>query len=400
MTTQTPAGWYPDPYGSPQLRWWDGNQWTDATHPTDAPAGQDAAPAPQTGPSSPPAGTAPQGMAAPGTAPQGMAAPGTAPQSAVPQAVSVPPQGGTTAQFQQPQWGGAPGGMPAGPVGPGGAGGASQPPVQGYGAPAGHPAPAGSGKSRLPWILGGAGAVVLVAVIVVAAVFLVGADRTSTASSPTTRPSASATTQQPTPTPTPTPTPDLTTSPVPPPAQLPQPDGGRITDPVTGLSYDSPDDRWQVPQVNAPGPLGLTWTSGVVTMSHEDYDDKGSDWLGNIYTAELPDGFDYSGAESMKGTLATLLHAIEPVYYEPQHARDVVEDKALTIGGRPARQLTLELDFSRSSELYGWKWKKERVTFVLVDRGAGKRPALLYMSVPDNLDFSVTERVLKSLKIK
>ncbi|WP_449066602.1 DUF2510 domain-containing protein [Planomonospora algeriensis] len=47
MTTQTPAGWYPDPYGSPQLRWWDGSQWTDATHPLDAP------PAGQAGPSTP-----------------------------------------------------------------------------------------------------------------------------------------------------------------------------------------------------------------------------------------------------------------------------------------------------------------------------------------------------------
>ncbi|MGW1894875.1 phospholipid scramblase-related protein [Streptomyces sp. NPDC002004] len=42
MTTHsnTPAGWYPDPQGTPQLlRWWDGSQWTQHTSP-----GQGAAP--------------------------------------------------------------------------------------------------------------------------------------------------------------------------------------------------------------------------------------------------------------------------------------------------------------------------------------------------------------------
>lgn len=28
-TTQVPAGWYPDPLGLPQLRWWDNHTWTD-----------------------------------------------------------------------------------------------------------------------------------------------------------------------------------------------------------------------------------------------------------------------------------------------------------------------------------------------------------------------------------
>ena len=28
-----PAGWYPDPAGTPQQRWWDGHQWTDTLQP-------------------------------------------------------------------------------------------------------------------------------------------------------------------------------------------------------------------------------------------------------------------------------------------------------------------------------------------------------------------------------
>jgi hypothetical protein len=32
-TPAVPPGWYPDPYGMPCSRWWDGGQWTEATGP-------------------------------------------------------------------------------------------------------------------------------------------------------------------------------------------------------------------------------------------------------------------------------------------------------------------------------------------------------------------------------
>jgi hypothetical protein len=61
--------------------------------------------------------------------------------------------------------------------------------------------------------------------------------------------------------------------------------------------------------------------------------------------------------------------------------------------------LMFDLDFSRESEANGWKWKKERAAFVIVDRGTASPPALVYVSVPDNLDVSVANRVVKSLKL-
>ncbi|MFD8589380.1 phospholipid scramblase-related protein [Streptomyces sp. NPDC059637] len=65
--SNTPAGWYPDPYGSPGLRWWDGSRWTPHTHAGDAP--QQAAGAPVPEQHRPPADHAP-GQHSPAPGPQ------------------------------------------------------------------------------------------------------------------------------------------------------------------------------------------------------------------------------------------------------------------------------------------------------------------------------------------
>jgi Protein of unknown function (DUF2510) len=362
MTTQTPSGWYPDPYGSPLLRWWDGHQWTDATHQTDVPTGQGMPQGSQTGPfsSQPP----PMGQAA-------------APSPGEPTGT------GPTGQWNQQT-------MQQGPAGTGQPNGnTAQMPLPPYGVHPSGPPPRKSGP--LPWILGGGGALVLIVVIVVAAMYLINPDSRNEAGEPVTSrtppPSAS---REPSREPTPEPTPSQ--------SPPPQPVDGRITDPVTGLSYQIPEGPWQVPPSPGSG-LGFTWTSAAVATAHENFDGKGGNWVGNVLTGELPDQYGYQGVESMRSVAATLLQVVEPNFYSPPHRRKIVEDKAVKVSGKDARLFVFDLDFSEQSEANGWKWKRERAAFLIVDRGEGSRAALAYISVPDNLGISTVDKVIKSFKL-
>ncbi|GGK76249.1 hypothetical protein Sme01_52020 [Sphaerisporangium melleum] len=503
--TQTPAGWYPDPYGSPQLRWWDGTQWTDATHPLEATsaqgpvstgqwsrpegAGQPGGAPGQGGEApqdAPPSGTGPQ----PAPAPQQQATgqhpqPGAAPQDRPgtgPQHVPGPPQGsgpqqGTGpypqpgAQAPGPQQGTGPypqpgfappggpqqPGQPAGPAGPGGpygqqGGGPGGPtnvygqptgpygqPVSAYGqptgpyggpgAPGGGPQmPGGPGpwggpgsttqlpvpdfgpqgpppkkKSPLPWVLGGGAVAILLVVALVIALTFVNRSggRPTAADSPV--PSASAESSAPEVTPrleeTPAPDPSATDFP----AELPQPEGDQITDPRTGLSYEFPGSPWSVPKwedLNGngrPDPRVAVWSSAAQAMSQENFDGQGGNWVGTVASCALPQIFEYSGPKDLRKATAEFLIQYEKVFYSPPHNRKILKNEAIEVSGKKAWLLRLELDFGDIAKKQGWKFKKEQAALVLVDRG-GERPSLLYVSVPDNLDTSVINRVLDSLK--
>ncbi|WP_223167103.1 DUF2510 domain-containing protein [Nonomuraea sp. SYSU D8015] len=353
MTTQTPAGWYPDPYGEPQLRWWDGNQWTDATHAQEHGQAQ-----PQQQPASGPQ------------------------QQTRPDWTATPAN--PTLQYGRPTYGQSAYGQPTPPSqqwsGP-------QLPGPGYGPPPKQSNP-------LPWVFGGLAALVVVVLIAVAGIFYV--NRSNEAALPS--PSDTFEPQPPSNEP-PSSEPPSGRPPSQGAGQLPQPAGGRITDPQAGISFAVPEG-WKVPQaVNPPTPpptLQL-WTAGVDAVSQESFDGE-SDWMGNVYSGVLNELYPYSDVASMGDTAKAVFVDFSARYYSLPHESKIVADKAMKIGDRDGWVLQFELDFTKVSEQKGYKWKKENGAIVLMDRGSGERPTILYTSVPDNLGTDVVGKVLSSLK--
>ncbi|NUT12776.1 MAG: hypothetical protein HOQ38_20105, partial [Nonomuraea sp.] len=243
----------------------------------------------------------------------------------------------------------------------------------------------------LPWVFGGLAALVVVALIVVAGVFFINRGGSTPVASPTEE------TQ-----PLPTEEPPSSEPPTEPPSQgsgeLPQPQDGRVTDSQSGISYQVPDG-WKAPayaDINGTDPAQQSWTSGVQASSQENYEGD-NDWIGNVYAGPLAELVPYAGASGLEDTAKALFMQFSTQFYEPQHTTKIVQNKAMQIGDRQAWVLQFQLDFT-DAEKKGYKWKKENAAIVLMDRGSGQRPTLLYISVPDNLGADVANQVLGSLK--
>ncbi|NUR90945.1 MAG: hypothetical protein HOY71_43305, partial [Nonomuraea sp.] len=203
--------------------------------------------------------------------------------------------------------------------------------------------------------------------------------------------------------PLPTEEPPSSEPPTEPPSQgtgeLPQPQDGRINDTQSGISYKAPEG-WKVPgynDVNGTDPAQQSWTSGVQASSQENYEGD-NDWIGNVYAGPLAELVPYAGADGLEDTAKALFMQFSTQFYEPQHTTKIVQNKAMQIGDHKAWLLQFQLDFTAVAEKNGYKWKKENAAIVLMDRGSGQRPTLLYLSVPDNLGTDVADQVLGSLK--
>ena len=428
-----PSGWYPDPYGVPDLlRWWDGSTWTQHTHEGSAPQASDAAGTSldmtRIGEAS---GGAGAGAAAGGNAPNttiqrltpqpttvqpAVAARGPRDSTVVQPTVIQPPgaQAGTGHPGMSSSWPGAGPGQPGansswpdgGP--PGGYGGPPREDGDGTrvlevnesawtrpGGPGGYSGRHGTHQDqrRRRMILGGllaggtAVALVLIAIVV-----------NSLGSSP---PPATATTQNTTPPATSAPatptSPSPTASPAPSISTVP----GGVSDSISGLSYSLLASPWAN---GCPASLSnqqtATWTAGESALAGQvNSNGQQVNWYGEACSGPLPQQYGYNGVADLDAAATNLLNAIDGPYYGAlNHSRTQLASTPVSVSGHPGWEIKYLMTYPDAAS-QGLAWNSEEGAIVLADLGNGLPPSVFLVSVPSNLNVATVDAVVGSLTL-
>lgn len=436
-----PAGWYPDPYGVPDLlRWWDGSTWTQHTH-----QGSGDDPADDSGPAttidatgvSAPSATAVQAAvqlpSAEQTAldmlPLDDGGPGTRGADVT---VADPPGVSPLALTAGPGRAGSswPGAGLAGPASPAlvdpdadtNLPGAIPPvraehgtrvldvPRDGWGDPGapGHgpallPGYGGYGpgrdQRRRHLLMGGAlaaGTAVALALIALVVTNLNRAHPAApsvaqstaapavTSASPTQSPQASATTA--TPTATPTPTVGV---------------AGQVTDSASGLSYSLLSAPWAngcPPKLSSQ--QTLTWTQGeAVPDGQVTSNGTPVNWFGEACSAPLPPSDGYTGVADLEPVATNLVNQFDGTYYGPlNHQRTQLESTPVSVSQHPGWEVKYLMTYPDAASM-GLAFNSEEGAVVVIDQGTGLPPAVFFVSVPYNENFAEVDALVSSLTL-
>jgi hypothetical protein len=178
-------------------------------------------------------------------------------------------------------------------------------------------------------------------------------------------------------------------------AQVPE-----VTDASSGLSYRLLTSPWQR---GCPGILDasmFSWTAGEHAVAGRvNIGGTVFDWHGNACSGRLQRQFGYSGPADLEAVTVSVANTVDPLYYSGlQHQRAIVSSTAMLVSGRLAWAVTFLMTYPDAAS-EGLAWTSEAGAVVVVDRGAGRAPAVFYASVPSNLGASDVSTLLNSLRL-
>jgi hypothetical protein len=240
-------------------------------------------------------------------------------------------------------------------------------------------------RTRLMWGLALGTAVAMLIIGVLVAVLGSGPAARKTAAAP--RPSAIRTlAPKARASATPTPAADTTT-------------GTPVADAASGLSYATLASPWTA---GCPATMNngvFTWTAGENAVAGTIASAGGAPWYGSACSGLLGQQYAYAGVADLPQTAMNLVTAFDPTYYNTlPHVRSTEQNNPLQVSGHAAWIVEFQLTYPTAASL-GLAWQSQLGAVVVVDRGTGQPPAVLYVTVPDNLGPANVGVILASLQL-
>jgi len=240
-------------------------------------------------------------------------------------------------------------------------------------------------RTRLMWglALGTAMAMLIIGILVAVLGSAPAARKTAAAARPsairTLAPKAAASA-------TPTPAPGATT-------------GTAVTDAASGLSYATLGSPWAA---GCPATMNngvFTWTAGENAVAGTIASAGGAPWYGSACSGLLGQQYAYTSVADLPQTAMNLVTAFDPTYYNTlPHVRSTQQNNPLQVSGHAAWIVEFQMTYPTAASL-GLAWQTQLGAVVVVDRGTGQPPAVLYVTVPDNLGTANVGVILASLQL-
>ena len=175
--------------------------------------------------------------------------------------------------------------------------------------------------------------------------------------------------------------------------------GTPVTDAASGLSYATLAAPWQAGCPASMNNGAFTWTAGESAVAGTVPAAGGTPWYGSACSGLLGQQYAYTGVADLPQTAMNLTAAFDPVYFNGlPHVRATVQNNPLQVSGHPAWIVEFQMTYPTAAS-QGLAWQTQLGAVVVVDRGAGQPPAVLYVTVPDNLGTANMGTILASLQL-
>ncbi|HEX3749533.1 MAG TPA: DUF2510 domain-containing protein [Streptosporangiaceae bacterium] len=242
-------------------------------------------------------------------------------------------------------------------------------------------------RGRLMWIVAlGAAVAMLITGVLVGVLGSSPAGHSSPAAAATHHP---APTHRATPTPTPASTAPSTTATT----------GTPVSDAASGLSYALLAAPWQP---GCPGTLNnavFSWSAGENAVAGTVASAGGSPWYASACSGLLGQQYAYTSTADLPQTAMNLVGAFDSAYFGSlPHVRSTVENNPLQVSGHAGWVVEFQMTYQNAAA-QGLAWQTQMGAVVVVDRGAGQPPAVLYVTVPNNLGTANIGVILASAQL-